>query len=504
MEQTEITDILGQLKTKLDMLTIHELRQVGRAAGVSSPSNKQKNVLITELLSLADGTALLKPRSTKGARPKSELYDKEIVEDIETCRNYFINLAARNIEEEKSQGESDTPMGCAQPAGAIAAVETEPQPPHIFQSDEKEYCGILELSDKYWFIRTNNCQISSSEDVFVHSSFVSRFRLKVGDYIVCRAKRRREGECPGACYIVSVNGLSPDRLYPRVVYENLTPCYPDRRYTLESDGCSLTERVIDLFSPIGNGQRALIVSPPKAGKTTMLKTIAGAIAQNYPKSKVIVLLIDERPEEVTDIKRTVYGAEVIYSTFDKGEHHHIHTASLTMEYAKRLTETGRDVVILMDSLTRLTRAYNACNNSGRMLSGGLDPQALVEPRKFFGAARNVENGGSLTIIATALIDTGSRLDNVIYEEFKSAGNMEIVLSRDLAEKRVFPAIDIRASGARKEELLLSEKELKAAGKLRGMLGREINEENMYQMMKRTFTNDDFCDRLDDWLKIYRK
>lgn len=503
MNQTEVTDIIGQLKNKLNALTIHELRQVGRAAGLNSPSNKQKGVLISELIALADGSAPLKPRSTKGAHPKSETYDKDIVRDIEMCRNYFTNLAAQKADSEEVSDGGDRPVTCGQTETAIAADDYI-QPPVIYQSDEKEYCGILELSDKYWFIRTNNCQISSSEDVFVHSSFVNRFHLKTGDYIVCRAKRRKEGECPGACYIVSVNGLSPERIYPRVVYENLTPCYPDRRYTLEREGCSLTERVIDLFSPIGNGQRALIVSPPKAGKTTMLKTIACSIVKNHPLAKVIVLLIDERPEEVTDIKRTVQGAEVIYSTFDKGEHHHIHTASLTMDYAKRLTETGRDVVILMDSLTRLTRAYNACNNSGRMLSGGLDPQALVEPRKFFGAARNVENGGSLTIIATALIDTGSRLDNVIYEEFKSAGNMEIVLSRELAERRVFPAIDIRASGARKEELLLSEKEMKAAGKLRGMLGREITEESMYQMMKKTPTNEDFCERLDDWIKIYRK
>ncbi len=512
--ESNATDIISKLKDKLNALTIHELRQVGRAAGINSPSNKKKEVLIDEIISLADGSSSVKPRSTKGAHPKSDQYDREIVRDIEACRNYFTSISVHMNEEQAVSGETGA-MPCAQEQdGQYEQImqgvqngqneEDVPQPPVIYQSDEAEYRGILEPSDKYWFIRTQNCQITSSEDVFVHTSFINRFRLKTGDYVVCRAKRRREGECPGATYIISVNGLSPDRLYPRIIFENLTPCYPDKRYTLESEGCSLTERVIDLFSPIGNGQRALIVSPPKAGKTTMLKTIACSLVKNYPAAKVIVLLIDERPEEVTDIKRTVHGAEVIYSTFDKGEQHHIHAATLTMEYAKRLAETGHDVVILMDSLTRLTRAYNACNNSGRMLSGGLDPQALVEPRKFFGAARNVEDGGSLTIIATALIDTGSRLDNVIYEEFKSAGNMEIVLSRDLAERRVFPAIDIRASGARKEELLLSEKEIKAASKLRGMLGREINEESMYQMMQKTSKNEDFCDRLDDWIKIYRK
>jgi transcription termination factor Rho len=361
--------------------------------------------------------------------------------------------------------------------------------------------GVLEFSDKFWFLRTKNYQISSVDDVFVHSSFVNRFHLKVGDFVVCKAKRRKENECPGVTFIVSVNGKRPESFGGRRPFESLVPCYPDKRYTLEGE--DFTARIIDLFSPIGCGQRALIVSPPKAGKTTMLKSIACAITKHNPTAHVMVLLVDERPEEVTDIRRTVSGAEVIYSTFDKGEMHHIHSAMLALERAKRLVEMGEDVVLLMDSITRLVRAFNATVNSGRILSGGLDPQALVEPRKFFGSARNIEGGGSLTIIATALVDTGSRLDDIIYEEFKSAGNMEIILSRDLAERRIFPAIDIKASGARKEELLLSPEELSTSHKLRGLLSNGVNTENLFAMIEKTQTNADLCQKADEWLKVYR-
>ncbi len=481
-------DIIARLEDKLNKLTIHELRQVGRAAGVNSPSDKKKNVLIGDILNIAKGIAPLAPRSVKGAHPKSEIYDKELVGDIESCRAYFLNLKF---------SESKPELKVASPQvydGANLDV----------LGDDKEYSGVLEFTDKYWFLRTGNCQISSSDDVFMHISFINRFRLKTGDFIVCKARRRKEGECPGVTYICSINGISPDRILPRVSFEGLIPCYPDRRFTLEGEGSGLTERVIDLFSPIGNGQRALIVSPPKAGKTTALKTIACSIIRNNPDVKVIILLIDERPEEVTDITRSVKGAEIIYSTFDKGEQHHIHTASLAMEYAKRLVEVGRNVVVLMDSLTRLTRAYNSCSNSGRILSGGLDPQALVEPKRIFGAARNVENGGSLTVIATALIDTGSKLDNIIYEEFKSAGNMEIVLSRDLAESRIFPAIDIKASGARKEEYLLSERELYVAGNVRKMMRSGLKEEDLLKEMSRAENNAIFCKKFDEWIKVDKK
>lgn len=320
------------------------------------------------------------PAQPRVRPPKSEVFDREVVALVEQCRNCSGG-------EEREGGES--PEYIEEEAPAEMGVRSDSE----YDDDEAVYTGVLEFSDKFWFLRTHNFELTSGGDVFVHTSFVNRFRLREGDFITCKAKRRRENECPGATYIVSVNGVRPDMLNPRAVFEQLIPCYPVERYTLERRGGTLTDRVIDLFSPIGKGQRALIVSPPKAGKTTMLKDIACSITENYPQSEVIVLLIDERPEEVTDIRRTVAGAKVVYSTFDKGEHHHIHAAQLTLEHAKRLVEAGKDVVILLDSITRLTRAYNSVTNSGRMLSGGLDPQALTEPRKFFGAARNTEDGG---------------------------------------------------------------------------------------------------------------
>ena len=472
-------DLADAIREKLDEKGIHSLRQIGRVVGVSFPTKKKKSEIIDDIIAIAKNETEPCPRSTRGAPPKSEEYDAEIVEQVEKCRQHYF-LA----------GEERT----SQPADDTVTVSDGEQ-------EEKIYTGVLEFSDKFWFVRTHNMQISSSGDVFMHLSFVNRFRLREGDRIVCRAKRRKQGECPGATFIISVNGKSPE-LNRSVPFENLTPCYPDRRITLERAGGTLTDRVIDLFSPIGFGQRALLVSPPKAGKTTMLKDIANGIRKNHPDALVIVLLVDERPEEVTDFTRSVEGAEVIYSTFDRGDTHHTQVASLTLEYAKRQVETGRDVVILLDSITRLARAHNALSNSGRTLSGGLDPQALVEPKKFFGAARNIENGGSLTIIATAIVDTGSRLDDVIYEEFKSTGNMEVVLSRSLAERRIFPAIDIKASGARKEELLLSESELSASAKLRGLLGKNLTEEELFKAIDGTATNAEFCTKSQAFIRVY--
>lgn len=474
-----MASIAENLELKLQSKGIHTLRQIGRVVGVSNPTVKKKEELIRDIMAIATNELQPSARSTRGAPPKSEDYDRELVEEVESCRQAY---GTRQLEEPPK------------PDLVLNAPGAE-------EDREKLYCGVLENADKFWFLRTQNMQISSSNDVFVHSSFVNRFHLRQGDYIVCRAKRRKAGECPGATYIVSVNDKSPE-LERSAPFETLIPCYPDRRFTLEHVGCTLTDRVIDLFSPVGRGQRALIVSPPKAGKTTMLKTIAHSVCNNYPDAKVIVLLIDERPEEVTDIRRSVQGATVVYSTFDKAESHHIHTAALTLEYAKRLVENGQDVLILMDSITRLTRAYNAVCNSGRTLSGGLDPQALVEPKRFFGAARNIEGGGSLTIVATALIDTGSRLDDVIYEEFKSTGNMEIVLSRDLAERRVFPAVEIRSSGARKEELLLSEDELKTAAMIRGCMAKKLTEEEVFAAMEKTADNAEFCAKAQAFFKVY--
>lgn len=470
-------DFLDEVKQKLEPKDVFALRQIGREVGVKHPTNKTRDVLIGMILDIATGKADPVQPSKKGAPPKSKEYDKSAVAAVMNCREYY--LGGQKPDYEGYYNLGSIPMA----------------------DGEKVYTGILELSDKYWFLRTDNMQISSMDDVFVHYSYVQRYHLRVGDKIICKAKRRKDGECPGLTYVISVNGNKPD--IPRnTPFENLTPCYPDKRIVLEHDCCSITDRVIDLFSPIGFGQRALIVSPPKAGKTTMLKNIATSIRLNYPDVLTIILLVDERPEEVTDISRSVEGAEVIYSTFDKGDVHHTHTAALTIEYAKRQVEDGKDVVVLLDSITRLTRAYNALSNSGRTLSGGLDPLALAEPKRFFGAARNVENGGSLTIIATALVDTGSKLDDIIYEEFKSTGNMEITLSRALAERRIFPAIDVRASGARKEELLLTQEELDAASIIRGMLTKTFTEEDLFSSMKKTVNNFDFCKKSQTFLKHY--
>ncbi|MCM1545943.1 MAG: transcription termination factor Rho [Clostridiales bacterium] len=474
-------DLADSIRLRLDTKGIHQLWQIGRAVGVANPTKRKKAEIIDDILAIAKNRTEPCPRPTRGAPPKSEEYDFETVEEILKCKQYYAQLAS-SAEEPPEKGVL-----------TLSSVEEE---------EEATYSGVLEPTEKFWFLRTQNMQITSANDVFMHISFVNRFRLRTGDKIVCRAKRRKPNECPGATYILSVNGRSPDT--PRgIPFESLTPCYPDRRITLENPDGNLTDRVIDLFSPIGFGQRALIVSPPKAGKTTMLKNIACGIRRNHPDALVIVLLVDERPEEVTDIMRSVDGAEVIYSTFDKGDVHHTHIAGLTLEYAKRQAETGRDVVLLLDSITRLARAHNALANSGRTLSGGLDPQALVEPKRFFGAARNIENGGSLTIIATALVDTGSRLDDIIYEEFKSTGNMEIVLSRQLAERRVFPAIDIRSSGARKEELLLNENELGCAAVIRGQLAKNLKEEELYASMKKAATNGEFCVKSQAFLKVFK-
>lgn len=474
----ETTEALEKIKSALEVKSIYELRQIGRAVGVDVPTKKKRAVLIADILAIAQGEADPCPPAKHGAPPKSQNCDDLLVSNINKCRDGMLErkVNPENLPDDELNSSED-------------------------RGDGETYVGVLECSDKYWFVRTKNMQISSMEDVFMHVSFVNKYHLHPGDKIVCKARRRRPNECPGVVYIVSVNGKAPT--FSRAIpFDKLTPYYPDRRITLEREGGTLTNRVIDLFSPIGFGQRALIVAPPKAGKTTMLKEIARSIRQNHPQAIVVVLLVDERPEEVTDFCRSVDGAEVIYSTFDKGESHHAHVASLTLEYAKRQVEEGSDVVILLDSITRLTRAHNALVNSGRTLSGGLDSQALVEPKRFFGSARNIEGGGSLTIIATALVETGSRLDDVIYEEFKSTGNMEIILSRSLAEKRVFPAMDVRASGARKEELLLSEEEIAAASSLRSLLAKNLTEEELFDSMKKTENNAEFCAKSQAFVKIY--
>jgi transcription termination factor Rho len=314
--------------------------------------------------------------------------------------------------------------------------------------------GILEIMNEGVGFLRSDYRIGP-EDVYVSQAQLRRYDLRNGDLVIGHVRPPRESERHyGLIKVESINGLSPEEARRRPNFEDLTPIFPEKRFNLETDRSILSTRLINLIAPIGRGQRGMIVSPPKAGKTTILKQVANAISENYPDVHLIIALIGERPEEVTDMDRSVDG-EVVASTFDEPVTAHVRTAEITLERAKRLVEIGRDVVILMDSLTRLARAYNlVVNPSGRTLSGGMDPSALYPPKRFFGAARNIEEGGSLTIIATALVDTGSRLDDVVYEEFKGTGNMELHLSRRLQERRIFPALDIERSSTRREELLL--------------------------------------------------
>lgn len=360
--------------------------------------------------------------------------------------------------------------------------------------------GVLEVNPEngFGFLRGEN-YLSTPKDVYVSPTQIRRFNLKTGDKVsgIARAPKEEE-KFPALIYVQYVNDDTPDKAIKRRPFEYLTPVFPDERIHLVSQKQDFAMRLVDILAPIGKGQRGLIVAPPKAGKTTLLKNIANNIEKNHPEVTLIVLLIDERPEEVTDLKRSIDG-DVVYSTFDQLPEHHAKVAEIVLERAQRLVEQNKDVVVLLDSITRLARAYNLIvPPSGRTLSGGLDPAALHKPKKFFGAARNIENGGSLTILATALIETGSRMDDVIFEEFKGTGNMELHLDRKLQERRIFPAIDINKSGTRKEELLQSEKELAAVYKIRReLLGNTTVDvlENLITNLLKTKNNDEFVDVL---------
>lgn len=364
--------------------------------------------------------------------------------------------------------------------------------------------GVLDLhSDGYGFLRSDNFD-SGDEDIYVSPMQVRRFRLKTGDYVEGFTREKRESEKFGPLiFVKTVNGDSPEFARNRAQFEDLTPIYPIEKIVLEGGTNQLSTRLIDLISPIGKGQRGLIVSPPKVGKTTLIKQIANSVVKKYPDMYVIVLLIDERPEEVTDMERSVIGekVEIVASTFDELPINHVRVSEIVLERAKRLVEHGKDVMILLDSITRLTRAYNITSPaSGRTLSGGLDPMALHKPKRFFGAARKIENNGSLTILATALIDTGSRMDDVIYEEFKGTGNMEIHLDRELSNVRIFPAIDIYKSGTRREELLQTPEELEAMRKIRRALSSSTNydiAETIINTLAKTKSNQNFVSIVND-------
>ncbi len=376
------------------------------------------------------------------------------------------------------------------------------------RQERPEVEGILEIVEEndFGFLRFSNF-LTSDKDIYVSPTQIRRFRLKTGDKIRGITRLPNPGEKFGALlYVLTVNGDAPGVAIRRPDFDKLTPVFPYERMRLETDTRTLATRVIDLVAPIGKGQRGLIVAPPKAGKTVLLKQVAHAIEENYPEVELIVLLVDERPEEVTDMKRSLKSGEVIYSTFDELPEHHVKVAEMVLARAQRLVEHGKDVVILMDSITRLARAYNlVVPASGRTLSGGLDPGALHKPKKFFGAARKMEEGGSVTILATALVETGSRMDDVIFEEFKGTGNMELHLDRKLSELRIFPAVSLNRSGTRREDLLLDQEEMEAVWLMRRAManrnGQEVAEEiidnlahtknnkNFVQIIKKVLTNE---------------
>ena len=373
------------------------------------------------------------------------------------------------VEEKKEEAEKTASADEA----AVEASESEisaaePAAEEAVQEERPEVEGILEIADDgFGFLRFDNF-LTSNKDIYVSNSQIRRFGLRTGDKILGITRKPRAGERFGALlYVKSVNGMDPVASKRRPHFDDLTPIFPNEKIVLENSSIDLSTRVMDLVAPIGRGQRGLIVAQPKAGKTVLLKKIAASVEDKYPDIELIVLLVDERPEEVTDMKRSLHRGEVIYSTFDEETRHHVKVAQMVIERAKRLAESGRDVVILLDSITRLARAYNMeVPSSGRTLSGGLDPGALHPPKKFFGTARNIEEGGSVTILATALVDTGSRMDDVIYEEFKGTGNMELHLDRQLSERRIFPAIDLNKSGTRREDLLLTPEEYQVMFMLR--------------------------------------
>ena len=382
---------------------------------------------------------------------------------------------------------------------AEKAQDKTPEPPEP-EGDESE--GILEImADGYGFLRTKNFE-QGDNDIYISQSQIRRFNLRTGDNVKGVTRQAREGERYGALlYVKSVNGDNPQKAVGRPVFENLTPIYPCDKLKLETSKEEISGRIIDLVAPIGKGQRGMIVAPPKVGKTILLTKMANAITKNHKEVSLIMLLIDERPEEVTDIQRSIEGenVDIVYSTFDEKPEHHKLVAEMVLERAKRMVEQGKDLVILLDSITRLSRAYNLIiPPSGRTLSGGLDPSALYFPKKFFGAARNIENGGSLTVLATALIDTGSKMDEVIFEEFKGTGNMELVLDRKLSERRIFPAIDVNKSGTRREDLLLSKEELEAMYAMRKMSGNSNAAEStpyIIEQMRKTDNNAMFVEKL---------
>ena len=428
------------------------------------------------------------------------------------AENGQIAPAQPPVRQENAVQELNPPVRPAAPATvqAPAANELNPAVPELLSSGEcGDGAGILEIHPEgYGFLRVDN-YLPGNRDVYVSAAQIRRFNLRTGDYVVGKTRAQQLGDrSVGLIYISEVNGQTPDMARHRRPFDSLVPVYPDERLRLERpEGKDISLRLIDMIAPIGKGQRGMIVSQPKAGKTTLLKKVANAIVANNPEVHLIVLLIDERPEEVTDMKRSIQG-EVVYSTFDEAPENHTRVSEMVLERAQRLVELGKDVVVLLDSITRLARAYNlVIPPTGRSLSGGLDPGALFKPKRFFGAARNIENGGSLTIIATALVDTGSRMDDIIFEEFKGTGNMELHLDRSLSDRRIFPAIDLYRSGTRREELLMDKEELDGVYQVRRMLSKGSPQEaaeQLISLMEKTATNREFFQKFKGWMSACEK
>jgi len=467
------------MREKYETLALSELKELAKIRGLKGTSTMKKAEVIEAML--AEDERLKK---------QTEKYAETLEKKVETPA---VEKA------EKTEVQPAQPAAAAQPAKPARNNEVYDEKNFPKELDSGlEASGILEvMADGYGFIRCAN-YLPGAEDVYVAPTQIKKFGLKTGDVLTGNKRVRSAQEKFSALlYIKSINGYSIEETLNRKTFEDMTPIFPNIRIRLERKGSSTAMRAMDLLSPVGKGQRGMIVSPPKAGKTTLLKEVAKSILANSPKMHMLILLIDERPEEVTDIKEAIVGekVEVIYSTFDELPEHHKRVSEMAIERAKRLVEHGEDVVILLDSITRLTRAYNlVVPPSGRTLSGGLDPAALHMPKRFFGAARNMREGGSLTILATALVDTGSKMDDVVYEEFKGTGNMEMVLDRKLSEKRIFPAIDMVKSGTRREDLLLDKDELEAINVIRRMLNGLKPDEAMdkiLDMFARTTDNKEF-------------
>ena len=469
------------MREKYLSLSLGSLKELAKARGMKGISTLKKSELVERLLQEDEKEKKPATSNAQQAVKKEEVQQTSRMDKkIENRNDNRTESCTDNRAENRTEGRSE-------------------RPPMEQSELDSGICvkGILEvLPDGYGFIRSDN-YLPGENDVYVSPSQIRRFNLKTGDILKGNTRVKSQNEKFSALlYVTSINGMKPNEMR-RYNFEDMTPIFPNERLHLERPGGSVAMRVVDLVSPIGKGQRGMIVSPPKAGKTTLLKDVAKSILKNNPEMHLIILLIDERPEEVTDIKEAIEGpnVEIIYSTFDELPEHHKRVSEMTIERAKRLVEHKKDVTIFIDSITRLARAYNlTVPPSGRTLSGGLDPAALYMPKRFFGAARNMREGGSLTILATALVDTGSKMDDVVYEEFKGTGNMELVLNRKLQEKRIFPAIDIAKSGTRREDLLLSKEELEAVDIMRKALnGMKSDEalENILNMFAHTKDNKEF-------------